>query len=336
MVLLNKSFFRILKNKISFFLAVIFFLFSPFNVSASDFILNDSQYSVKADVCSIHYVSGNWVYEDESPSKLLYMAYIPDNVTADTTIILYLHGNGEVKSEWYNIFDRYDFVRHIDTNRYIFIFPLERKKCNWNKDIKKLDAVIKEVCEYTGAVSDNNLYIAGVSAGADCISDVASVIDFNGAIYMAGSLKGYNGSLSANDVATLWQGKDIYYFRDNLYKDGGYNYDADFIDELVELSKEGTFGFYTKDLNWVHSHWLVDRVFESDYRIDKNNQQCLGMLDYLFVGNIEYSIGKYKYYFNILADNFKIYGGMLRNLSVNLFRFYPLRMYNIIADGIRD
>lgn len=245
--------------------------------------------------CTIEYVSGNWAYETGSESELFYLVYIPDKVSDNTQIVLFLHGNGEVNGDWNRVFERYEFVKNINTNRFIFIFPLETKKCNWQNDIKKLNIIIDEVCMYTGAKRDGNLYISGVSAGADAVSDVASKIDFQGAIYMAGSLKGSKNKMTARQVADLWQGKTIYYFRDNLHGEGGYNYDEKFIAKLLNYSQDGSFHFVVENLNWDHSHCLVDAVFDSDYRRDGRNQNCHGMLDKLFVGHLEYEVGKLKY-----------------------------------------
>lgn len=281
--------------------------------------INICPISSKAIFCEsnksfINVVSGNWIYysvdsidnvteddaeedakKDDKDEPLRYMAYVPKRVDENTKIMLFLHGNGEADSTWQRVFERYEFVRVLNAKEYILIIPLEKKKCNFQKDAEKLDHIIDEVCEYAGAKREGNLYISGVSAGADAITDVAMKIEFEGAIYMAGSLRDYKKKKSAKDVALLWAGKDVYYFRDNLYTDGGYNYDEHFIDKLKEYSDEGIFNFYTEDLNWEHSHCLVDAVFCSEYMKDEKGQYCHGMLDKLYVDDFNRSLNHILY-----------------------------------------
>lgn len=244
---------------------------------------------------SIQVVSGNWIYNDDTEEQLEYVAYIPKHVDENTKIFLFLHGNGEVKPEGYNLFERYEFVRSLKAYDYIVIIPLERKKSNFQKDSKKLNNIIDEVCDYSGAVREGHLYLAGVSAGADAITDIAYKMEIEAVIYMAGSLKGKNTNASADEFATLWEGKDVYYFRDNLHEKGGYNYDEAYIEKLKELSSEGRFNFYTYDLNWEHSHCLVDTVLCPDYMLDEKGQVCYGMLDKWFTTKLDHGMNHIDY-----------------------------------------
>lgn len=247
----------------------------------------------KTPVCAsevindIHIVSGNWVYENESDSEMEYMAYIPDIVTENTKILLFVHGNGDIKSTWETYFDKYEFVRHMNTDRYIFIIPFERKRCNWQKDIKKIDIIIDEISDYAGAKREGNLYIAGVSAGADAVTNIARKIKFEGAIYMAGSLKGVEDEISAGRFAKLWEGKTVCYYRDNEYYGGGYGYDREYINKLKKYSEEGRFNFYYENLNWDHDHRLLDASLRSEYFFDEHGNPCHGALDRLFGNEIE-------------------------------------------------
>lgn len=265
-------------------------------------------------------ISDNWVYEDKENYGLSYMAYIPQEVSDNTKIIIFLHGNGEVKSEWQDFFEKYVFIKDLSTENYIFIIPMEKKKCNWANDVKKLNKIIDAVCTYSGATRESNVYIAGVSSGADDVTKIAGKIEFEGAIYMAGSISGIDDPISARKVAKLWAGKEVYYYRDNLFHHGGYGYDEAYIARLKKYSEDGLFHFYTEDLNWEHDHNLVDAALLPTYYKDAKNQNCHGALDRLFGNEMENELSQVQ---NILGENAdkgisNISNNYLKDIFVNL------------------
>lgn len=258
------------------------------------FFFTLSRLNVQADDATTYTVSDNWIYTEASPAGLSYMAYIPKQVDYNTKILLFLHGNGEVKTDWTEFIEKYKFTKSLNAKGYIVIIPFEKKKCNWSKDYKKIDKIIDEICAYSGVVRDTEIYIAGVSSGADAVTDIARRINFDGAIYMAGSLAGWDEKISAKKFASLWEGKTVYYYRDNLFHNGGYNYDEKFVSKLADYSAEGTFNFYVEDLDWDHSHELVDAAFLPSYCLDAKGQRCHGALINLFGDELRAEIDNWK------------------------------------------
>lgn len=212
-----------------------------------------------------------------SSQELNYIIYTPNNVNESTPLLLFLHGDGDVNQSFSSELKRYNFWSKLKNGEwqpnFIIVMPIGRKTGNWAKEQQNINILLVEVINNFGG-SSSNMYIAGASAGSDGLTSIASNINFKGAIYMAGHLNGKKGKMSAKAVMKLWSDKPVYYYRDNLYKKGGYGYNKDFIESCYNLAPSYNVSFSMIDLNWNHDYGLVDATFLPSTFTDANGNPC--------------------------------------------------------------
>ena len=234
------------------------------------FLLFELSITPKTEGMNLLYVgSGN------SAQHLDYIVYKPQNVSADTPIFLFLHGDGEVNSDFVKVAKHYKFIRALLdgswTPNFVFVMPLGKRKGNWVNEYNNVNIILDEVSKYFGG-SKNNMYIGGASAGSDAISYYQKSGSFKGAICMAGHVGDKRSAVSANEIMNRWSGKKLWYFRDNLANNGGYGCDVDFLYSCAALAPQYNVNFRVTDLNWNHSYKLVDRVFLPENMKDAKGQ----------------------------------------------------------------
>lgn len=224
-------------------------------------------------------------YASSSSGNLDYILYVPANANANTPIFMFLHGNGEVGKDMEKALTRYAFLQDLKDGSWqpgcIIICPIAKKKSHWKAEVANLNIIIDEVTTNYGG-SRSNMYLSGASAGADAMTKIAEQIPFKGAIYMAGHMNG-NGAYNVDSFLSLWAGKQVYYYRDNL-AGGGYGYSKAFVDSCIAKAPQYGVTFTATDLNWNHSVGLVDATFLPSGFIDKNGRACHNGLGKLIFG----------------------------------------------------
>lgn len=223
-------------------------------------------------------------YAASSSGNLDYIVYVPANANANTPIFMFLHGNGEVGKDMEKAVTRYAFLQRLKDGSWqpgcIIICPIAKRKSYWTAEVNNLNIIIDEVTSNYGG-SRNLMYISGASAGADAMTRIAAQIPFKGAIYMAGHLN--SGGYSVSSFLSLWQGKPVYYYRDNL-AGGGYGFSRPFVESCIANAPLYGVRFSWTDLNWNHSIGLVDATFLPSNFIDANGRPCQNGLEKLIYG----------------------------------------------------
>lgn len=220
-------------------------------------------------------INVRYIDKNSSAQSLNYIVYAPSNVSADTPIFLFLHGDGEAGASLTKVAKHYKFLRAmIDGSwqpNFIFVMPISTKKGNWENVHKSVNIILDEVVKYFGG-SKNNMYIGGASAGSDAVIYYQKDGQFKGSIQMAGHVGDKYGKVSPETVMQRWSGKKLWYFRDNLRSDGGYGCDPNYLFSCAQLAPSYNVNFQLNDLNWDHSYGLVDRVFLPSNMTDTKGQ----------------------------------------------------------------
>lgn len=215
------------------------------------------------------------VYYFSSGQELNYFVYAPEGVSEETPLFLFLHGDGDMGKTPEEVMARYQFLRALAKGFWrpdiVVVMPIGRTPDNWHNEVDNIDVILHEVVDNYGGSFDN-MYISGASAGADGLNSVAKNYNFKGVIYMAGHING--GGLNCDGVLSLWQGKPIYYYRDNLLTNGGYGYDPDLISALYKKAGDYNATFTAEDLDWNHTVGLVDATFLPETFVDANGNPC--------------------------------------------------------------
>ena len=220
-----------------------------------------------------------WVSSTDSVQELDYMVYIPDSVDENTPIFLFLHGDGDTAKTFDEEIERYVFLKELNNGHWqpetVIVIPVSRKTGNWDNEAENVKAILDEVAANIGG-SKENMYISGASAGADGLNTVAKLVDFKGAVFMAGHMTGKEEKTEINEWLELWQNKTVYYYRDNKYNGGGYGYkdNVALIDAIANEGSDYNITFSMVDLEWNHDIGLVDATFLPNDYTDLNGQCC--------------------------------------------------------------
>jgi len=208
----------------------------------------------------------------DSRQELSYILYTPSVYDETTPVFMFLHGNGDAGLTCQEVMERYAYLQCLEAGTWqpgvIFITPVGTQTSHWAEECDNVIAIYEEVLENVGGSRDN-LYLTGASAGADGLTVIAQNIELKGAIYMAGHLNGRFGNIDADTVMSIWSGKPLHYYRDNL-ADGGYGYSKEFIDSCISLADTYNVDFQATDLDWNHDIGLVDATFLPAEIIDMN------------------------------------------------------------------
>ena len=225
---------------------------------------------------ALHSRCYTFVTAKDSCQELGYILYLPEDYDETTPIVIFLHGDGDVKLGHDKVTSRYQFLSCLKSGDWqpgvILIAPIGRKEGNWANEADNVIAIIDEVLDTGGDAG--KVYICGASAGADGMTYIAGKRDFAGAIYMAGHMNGKKEDISADAVMRLWAGKKVLYFRDNLQKRGGYGYNKDFFEECQALAPQYNVTFSYENLDWNHDIGLVDAALLPQEYIDDNGNSC--------------------------------------------------------------
>lgn len=218
-----------------------------------------------------------YVSADRSCQNLGYIVYAPENANSNTPIFLFLHGVGENGAGYDRFVGTFGFLKYLVTGswkpNYIIVAPIMVGGSNWTSQSGSVQSLLGEVIANYGGNWDS-LYVGGFSAGADAITPLAKSINFQGAIYMAGYMGGVNNSTDPYTLMSMWSGKNVFYFRDSLYKGGGYGYQADYINKVSEIASSYNVNFIQVDMNWGHYSAMADAAFLPGYFVDSQGKSC--------------------------------------------------------------
>jgi len=224
----------------------------------------------------------------ESNQSLNYMVYVPEGADKNTPIFIFLHGASDIGETFDQYVEKYQFARSLDYGLwkpdFIMVMPILATGKNWANMSNSVNTILNETIVKYGGNWDN-IYIGGASAGANGLTAIARDISFKGVIYMAGYLGEVGNKLSTDSFLSLWAGKEVYYYRDNLFTDGGYGYVPEYVNECIERADDYGITFVQTDLNWNHDVGLVDATFLPESYTDLNGQTCHDAITLLIFGN---------------------------------------------------
>lgn len=236
---------------------------------------------VTADFKGIHVTEGQY-----SSQPYDYIVYAPENADSSTPIFIFLHGNSDPGKTPSEILTKYKYLRYLNDSLWrpnvIIIVPISSYKSHWSQDVDNVKVMLSETINNYGGSMDN-VYISGASAGADGLTTIAKNMECQGACYMAGHLNGSSGKMSVDEFLTLWQGKTVYYYRDNL-AGGGYGYNKEFVEKVKEKASDYDVTFKMIDLEWNHDYALIDAVLLPEGYWDKKGQYCHDAISKLIYG----------------------------------------------------
>ena len=220
-------------------------------------------------------INVRYISKENSAQALNYIVYAPANASDQTPIFLFLHGDGEASGSLNKVAKHYKFLRAMIDGSwqpdFIFVMPIARKKGNWEKEMSNVNTILNEVVKYFGGSKDN-MYIGGASAGSDAVITYQQNGRYKGSIQMAGNVGDKFGKIPAETVMKRWSGKKLWYYRDNLRKDGGYGCDPYFLYDCAKLAPAYNVNFQIHELNWNHNYGLVDRTFLPSNMTDTKGQ----------------------------------------------------------------
>lgn len=218
-----------------------------------------------------------YVSSANSCQNLGYIIYAPENANANTPIFLFLHGVGENGAGYDRFVSTFGFLKYLINGswkpNFIVVAPIMVGGSNWVNQSGSIQSLLGEVITNYGGNWDD-LYIGGFSAGADAITPLAKSINFQGAIYMAGYMGGVNNTTDAYTLMNMWSGKNVFYFRDSLYKGGGYGYQADYVNTVSQIASSYNVNFIQVDMNWGHYSAMADAAFLPGYFVDSQGKSC--------------------------------------------------------------
>lgn len=212
-----------------------------------------------------------------SRQNLGYVVYAPENANSNTPIFLFMHGVGENGASYDKFIGTFGFLKYLINGQwqpnFIVVAPIMERGSSWVNQAGSIQSLLGEVIDNYGGNWDS-LYVGGFSAGSDAITPLAQSIRFQGAIYMAGYMGGVNNTTDAYSVLNLWSGKNVFYFRDSLYKGGGYGYQSDYVSTIANAASSYNVNFIRVDMNWGHYSAMVDAAFLPSYFMDSQGQYC--------------------------------------------------------------
>lgn len=218
-----------------------------------------------------------YVEAKNSSQKFNYVVYAPENCDENTPVFLFLHGIGENGTSYNNYINTFSFLKYLIEGSwkpdFVVIAPILVSGSRWRDEATSVKGLIGEVIDNYGGSWDK-LYIGGFSAGCDSITPLAQSITFQGAIYMAGYMGGSGNSTDVAGFVSLWRNKRVFYFRDSLYKGGGYGYSSSYINGIKDNAESNGIFFIDVDMNWNHRSAMVDAVFLPGYFKDNNGEYC--------------------------------------------------------------
>lgn len=218
-----------------------------------------------------------YVSAANSVQNLGYIIYAPENANSNTPVFLFLHGVGENGAGYDKFVGTFGFLKYLINGtwkpNFIVVAPIMVGGSNWVDQSGSVKSLLGEVIDNYGGNWDS-LYIGGFSAGSDAITPLAKQINFQGAIYMAGYMGGVNNTTDAYTVMNMWSGKNVFYFRDTLYKGGGYGYQADYVSTVNSIASSYNVNYIQVDMNWGHYSAMVDAAFLPSYFMDNQGQYC--------------------------------------------------------------
>ena len=212
-----------------------------------------------------------------SRQNLGYVVYAPENANANTPIFLFMHGVGENGASYDKFIGTFGFLKYLINGQwqpnFIVVAPIMERGSSWVNQAGSVQSLLGEVIDNYGGNWDS-LYVGGFSAGSDAITPLAQSIHFQGAIYMAGYMGGVNNTTDAYTVMNMWSGRNVFYFRDSLYKGGGYGYQSDYVNTVASIAPNYNVNFIKVDMNWGHYSAMVDAAFLPSYFRDSQGQYC--------------------------------------------------------------
>lgn len=222
-----------------------------------------------------------FVSAQNSCQRMGYVIYAPENVTANTPILLFLHGIGQNGASYKSFIGAIGFIKYLVNGNWtpnvIIVAPICPGGSKWINETANINAMLNEVINTFGG-NRNNMYIAGFSAGCDSITPIAKEIPFRGALYMAGYLGGVSNTVSTDEFLRLWSGKSVYYYRDSKYGSGGYGYQPNYVSTCEANAASYGVDFKHIDMHWAHRSSMIDAVLLPGYFNDANGNPCLDVL----------------------------------------------------------
>lgn len=218
-----------------------------------------------------------YVSAENSAQKFNYIVYAPENADETTPVFLFLHGIGENGTDYQSFMNIFVFLKYLISEQwqpnFVVVAPIMVRGSRWSDEGAEVRSLLSEVIDNYGG-SWSNLYIGGFSAGCDAITPLTKVITFQGAIYMAGYLGGAQNTTDVNTFLNTWRGKNVFYFRDTLYGNGGYGYQADYVNRVAQMAPQYNINYIQVDMNWDHRSAMVDAILLPGFFMDNKGEYC--------------------------------------------------------------